>query len=241
MSNHFVSGGIIQADGYVEDGLPTAVTELSPTQKKAQEEWAAVQADLDAARAKRQEERRRAAEGQEGQSLFEVLQANKAAKQAAFEEANKLQNQFLSLNEDDIGFLDEVREKKRKDEESQKLEIEQGLKGFKEMQKRTVGGGSDDEIETEKREEEAADWTVGRKRRKVARDVMLKKTSAVPEDQKKGADKDKGKQEQAIEVETKPKPKATGKDDTAPVVEKKPPLGLVAYGSDDSDDDDDDE
>ncbi|KAF3766807.1 hypothetical protein M406DRAFT_244207, partial [Cryphonectria parasitica EP155] len=46
-------------------------------------------------------------------SLYDVLQANKAAKQAAFEEANRLKHQFRALDEDEIGFLDEVVQRKR--------------------------------------------------------------------------------------------------------------------------------
>ncbi|CAP65397.1 uncharacterized protein PODANS_6_9010 [Podospora anserina S mat+] len=46
-------------------------------------------------------------------SLYEVLQANKAAKQAEFEEKSKLKNQFRALDEDEIDFLDEVERRRR--------------------------------------------------------------------------------------------------------------------------------
>ncbi|EGO59663.1 hypothetical protein NEUTE1DRAFT_33905, partial [Neurospora tetrasperma FGSC 2508] len=49
----------------------------------------------------------------EQKSLYEVLQANKAAKQAAFEEANKIKNQFRALDDDEIEFLEGVAERKR--------------------------------------------------------------------------------------------------------------------------------
>ncbi|KAH8886899.1 hypothetical protein GQ53DRAFT_693728, partial [Thozetella sp. PMI_491] len=46
-------------------------------------------------------------------SLFEVLQANKEAKQAAFEEANKFKHQFRALDDDEIDFLDGVKASQR--------------------------------------------------------------------------------------------------------------------------------
>lgn len=218
MSSRFVSGGTISAsgDGQVST-TPAPATELSAAQKKAQAEWASVQADLDAERAKREAERQRAASGQgdEGKSLYEVLQANKAAKQAAFEEATKIRNQFRSLDEDEVGFLDEVREKKRKEDEGRKKEIEDGLKGFKEMQKRTAIDETTDEGLVEA---ETGDWTVGRKKRKVARDAIIKK-SEKPDEKPQPAE--------ASKVEEKVPPKVDDK--------KKPAMGLVAYDSDDSD------
>ncbi|PSR92197.1 NEFA-interacting nuclear protein NIP30, partial [Coniella lustricola] len=49
----------------------------------------------------------------QNQTLYDILQANKAAKQAAFEEASKIKNQFRALDEDEIEFLDEVRARQR--------------------------------------------------------------------------------------------------------------------------------
>ena len=100
-------------------------------------EWEAAQAALAAERQKREEARRRAVEGDgEGsQSLYEILQANKAAKQAAFEEANRLRNQFRALDDDEIDFLDEVRQREREDEERARRELAAGLDGFRRAQK----------------------------------------------------------------------------------------------------------
>lgn len=218
MTSRFVSGGTISAsgDGQVSTSTstPAPTAELSAAQKKAQAEWATVQADLDAERAKREAERQRAAAGQgdEGKSLYEVLQANKAAKQAAFEEATKIRNQFRSLDEDEVGFLDEVREKKRKEDEGRKKEIEDGLKGFKEMQKRTI---TDETTDDGLIEAETGDWTVGRKKRKVAKDAIIKKSDKAAE----------------------PKPEESKVEQDTPKTEtKKPAMSLVAYDSDDSDD-----
>lgn len=126
-------------------------------------EWAAVQASL--------ESRRQAGGitsasanasasvsgggGQDSRSLYEVLQANKAAKQAAFEEANKIKNQFRPLDEDDVEFLDQVRERKRAEERRARREEEEGLEGFRRAQGRGLGaGGEKEEVEEEEEEEE---------------------------------------------------------------------------------------
>lgn len=74
-------------------------------------------------------------------SLYEVLQANKAAKQAAFEEANKIKNQFRPLDEDDVEFLDEVRARKRAEERRARREEEEGLERFRKARERVNAGG----------------------------------------------------------------------------------------------------
>ena len=55
-----------------------------------------------------------------------VLTSRVAAKQAAFEEQNKIKNQFRALDDDEADFLDEVRERKRRAEEAVKRETEEG-------------------------------------------------------------------------------------------------------------------
>lgn len=87
-----------------------------------------------------------------------------AAKEAAFEEQNRIRNQFRALDDDEIDFLDEVREAKRKQEEEARREIEEGLKAFREQQKPT-GAGEEEEEEQQQQQEEA--WGVGRKRKRV--------------------------------------------------------------------------
>lgn len=87
MSSRFVSTGAID----VETGDAVPVTAQPPpsasTNNKSADEWAAVQAQLETERQAREAKRKAEMQGERGKSLFEVLEANKAAKQAAFEEA----------------------------------------------------------------------------------------------------------------------------------------------------------
>ncbi|MCJ1312876.1 hypothetical protein MMC25_006552 [Agyrium rufum] len=111
MSSGFVSGGTIDA----------------PISRD--EEWAKAQSDLEAARREKSEQ----AAQQNGKSLFEVLQANKAAKQEAFEESIRLKNQFRSLDEDEVDFLDSVLESTRAKEEALKKETTERLDEFRRL------------------------------------------------------------------------------------------------------------
>lgn len=81
MASRFVSGGVIDTtSGETVDAETTGrAGQSAPLSKRRQEEWEAVQKELEAER--RQREERRRAEGEAGgeRSLFEVLQANKGA------------------------------------------------------------------------------------------------------------------------------------------------------------------
>lgn len=172
--SRFVSAGAIDATtGNSVDTTTTATTTttLAPTSSSSDpksSEWASVTAQLEADRKRRQEARLAAASGEK--SLYEVLQANKAAKQAAFEEANKLKNQFRALDEDEIDFLDEVRAKKREEEAKMKKEVEEGLEKFKRARKEVGEDDGDGRGEGGDQEEQEQDWGVsfevntGRKR-----------------------------------------------------------------------------
>ncbi|KXJ91712.1 N-terminal domain of NEFA-interacting nuclear protein NIP30-domain-containing protein, partial [Microdochium bolleyi] len=92
--------------------------ETDPAALARQAEWAAVQASLDRERREREAHRRAVATGEGAEkTLYAILQENKAAKQAAFEEANKIRNQFPTLDDDEIEFLDGVADGKRLEEE----------------------------------------------------------------------------------------------------------------------------
>ncbi|KAL1867340.1 hypothetical protein VTK73DRAFT_4247 [Phialemonium thermophilum] len=107
---------------------------------KAEDEWAAVQRELEAER-KRREEQRAAAMNSAGsgpggeKSLYEILQENKAAKQAAFEEANRIKNQFRPLDDDEAEFLDGVRAQQRQAERRLREETEERLRAFRAAQR----------------------------------------------------------------------------------------------------------
>ncbi|GJE85771.1 N-terminal domain of NEFA-interacting nuclear protein NIP30-domain-containing protein [Phanerochaete sordida] len=103
------------------------------------------QDDLEAAKAKRQEQWKAAYArlGQEpppepkedvfdGRSLAEKLAANRAAKQEEWEERNKLGNQFRALEEDEVLFLDSILEKQREEERLRKETEGEELKNFRE-------------------------------------------------------------------------------------------------------------
>ncbi|KAI1214237.1 uncharacterized protein F4807DRAFT_118588 [Annulohypoxylon truncatum] len=161
MTSRFVSGGTIAGDGQTEPvpkqtsplSSTTAIAKIETAQwgsepggepPKRNTEWEAVQRELEADRRRREEARRAQVEGGAGgeRSLFEVLQANKAAKQAAFEEQNRIRNQFRALDDDEIEFLEGVRDERREEEERVKRETEERLARFREAQKKSVSGPS---------------------------------------------------------------------------------------------------
>ncbi|KAL7914732.1 N-terminal domain of NEFA-interacting nuclear protein NIP30 domain-containing protein [Trichoderma velutinum] len=244
MSSRFVSGGTISGEGSKdESGHEAAAAAREPLAKKSVE-WEAVQHELDEERKRREHARAELAEGGQ-QSLYDILQANKAAKQAAFEEQNKLKNQFRALDDDEIEFLDEVRAKERAEEERALREVEEGLKAFRDRQKST-GGGETSGTAKEEGGREEEEWAVGgRKRKRHEREVLGVKKKAVGGGDKGGGrdvvggidkgDGDDGKKKGEGESEEK---KEKEKEREPPKEEKKASLGLVAYDSDSDDDDD---
>ncbi|TDZ72024.1 hypothetical protein CTRI78_v001496 [Colletotrichum trifolii] len=198
-------------------------------EKKKNEAWEAVQKELETERKRREEKRREAVEGGE-KSLYDVLQANKAAKQAAFEEQNRIKNQFRPLDDDEIDFLDEVRESKRAEEERVRRETEEGLAAFRKAQNKRPNEAGDAEDKAEGGGEE--EWSVARKRRKAKEGMFGVKREKSEEERKdvveeKGEKKDSDGKEEEGEV---------AKAKASLPVALKPKLGLVSYGSDSDDD-----
>jgi hypothetical protein len=199
-----------------------------------------------------------------GSVLFFSFGEDIAAKQAAFEEQNKLKNQFRALDDDEIEFLDEVRAREKAEEERARREIEEGLKAFRERQKSTgsggAGGGSGGDGSLTASEdmgggggggEEAEEWVVGGRKRKRhhEREVLgVKKKVAVGAEGKDGVKRGgHGDGPEKKEVESggsKKEGKIEGGGDESekrggpPKEEKKPSLGLVSYGSDSDEDED---
>ncbi|KAL2873768.1 hypothetical protein SGCOL_011083 [Colletotrichum sp. CLE4] len=263
--SRFVSAGAINAEtgeAVVEDTTTMATTTNAggarsvskAAEAKKSAEWEIVQRELDAERKRREEARVKSVEGGE-KSLYDVLQANKAAKQAAFEEANKIKNQFRALDDDEIDFLDEVRASKRAEEDKVRRETEEGLAAFRRAQ---GGGGSgvkragdgDGEKEEEEEEENAAapvdggddgdgEWAVGpRKRRRRDREKGFGVRREKGDEKGDGLEKSVGKGGTSVPV---PVPAAATTTTTTPAsapapapVKGKP--SLVAYGSDSDDD-----
>ncbi|OQE16551.1 hypothetical protein PENFLA_c027G03975 [Penicillium flavigenum] len=125
----------------MSSGFVSAGTNEKPIERD--DEWLRAQQELE-------EERRRKAEigkQDDGKSLFEVLERNKMAKQEAFEEKSRLRNQFRSLDEDEVEFLDSVLESTRAKEAAVKRETAEQLEAFhrrrEEAQKALLESASD--------------------------------------------------------------------------------------------------
>lgn len=188
-----------------------------------------------------------------------------AAKQAAFEEQNRIRNQFRALDDDEIEFLDDVQEKRREEEERVKRETEERLAKFREAQKKGAAGpaggeGEGEDVVDDAKNEDAAiedpvSWSGAgkkRKRDKESKSIVkgVKRRASVHErdskvttaaEPEKKPDEGNTKTTPATNTDDKPKASTTTDQTKAPApkptVEKaKPSLGLVDYGSDDDDD-----
>ncbi|KAF2638122.1 hypothetical protein P280DRAFT_520707 [Massarina eburnea CBS 473.64] len=143
----------------------SAGTTEAPISRDA--EWHAAQAEIEERHRIKHEQNKL----QDGKSLFDVLQANKEAKQEAFEEAAKLKHQVRGLDDVESGFLETLGERERAVELERRREVAEGVEGFRRMR---------EEIERKEREggEEAGAgageggekvWKVGGRRRRVER------------------------------------------------------------------------
>ncbi|KAJ5985193.1 hypothetical protein N7499_008529 [Penicillium canescens] len=237
----------------MSSGFVSAGTNEQPIERD--DEWLKAQQELE-------EERRRKAEigkQDDGKSLFEVLERNKMAKQEAFEEKARLKNQFRSLDEDEVEFLDSVLESTRAQEAAVKRDTADQLEVFRrqreEAEKALLGPTSSDVTPAEEEE-----WTAparkrrrdkqkdllipGKKRKASLTENSAKSSSQEQESQKPGADsgsKPKQPEQQKskpsqVAASTNPKT-ATNSEQSQP--QTKPPakpapvsLGLAGYSSD---------
>lgn len=165
-----------------------------------------------------------------------------AAKQAAFEEQNRIKNQFRALDDDEVDFLDEVRQKKRQEEELVKKETEQGLRAFREAQKDRGEPGAEEDgggLEEKQNDGQEESWGVGRKRKR-AREKEVKgvrrKASEGEGHREDGNDDAKPVESktQSTKGDDKVKSDKPAQAAAAPQA-KQPALGLVDYGSDSDD------
>ncbi|CAG8977863.1 hypothetical protein HYALB_00001740 [Hymenoscyphus albidus] len=241
------------SSGFVSGGTTDAPIERS-------DEWLEAQKELD-----RKAEEARQARQQDGKTsnLFETLQANKAAKEEAFIEANRLKNQFRALDEDEAEFLDSVLESTRAEEARIKKESAEGLAIFRKKQeeadKKARGGDVAPDAKEGSPVAGEESWNAGRRKRKrtkekeVLKGVKIRRSSTANE-----ADKGNNqRQDDAVinkamptnqpeppknALPLKPTPQTSPSGPSAPVETKKPPattkssLGLVDYGSDEDDD-----
>ncbi|KAL8341499.1 hypothetical protein RB601_005553 [Gaeumannomyces tritici] len=188
-----------------------------------------------------------------------------AAKQAAFEEANKIKNQFRALDDDEVEFLHEVQASTRREEDRTRREVEEGLDRFREARRRGGGvvqeGEGEDPARTAAEAEVAAvgagvdapaeeDWAAaGRKRRRkddggggrgagILRGVVRRKTTSAAGKEQKSAAVAGGEAPSGVDAAKAvptPPPKPDATQVAAPP-SAKPGLGLVDYGSDDDSD-----
>jgi FAM192A/Fyv6, N-terminal domain len=114
-----------------------------------------------------------------------------AAKQAEFEESIRLKNQFRTLDEDEVGFLDSVLESERAKEAAAKRETEEQLEAFRRQreaaQKVNLDASAQDQTSTIDLNDGIA-W-VTKKRRKKELDSgasKLRKTSTSAENKPAG-------------------------------------------------------
>lgn len=147
-----------------------------------------------------------------------------------------MRNQFRALDDDEVEFLDEVRQKKRDEELRARRETEEGLRAFKRQQQREAeaeAGG--DAVGTE-------DWGVagGRKRRRghqggikglKRRETSEGKAEEAKTEAKAVTDKAEAKTDTTAKTEAKAEAKAE-KTPEKEAPNAKPKLGLVDYGSD---------
>ncbi|KAF3918536.1 hypothetical protein ABW21_db0208178 [Orbilia brochopaga] len=259
MSSGFVSSG--QLDSSEPRKVEQDTDNGSPRELTGVDAWAAADAAVKAA------EDAASASGlmgsqEGGKTLYDVLQANKARKQEEFEEKLKFKNQFRSLDEGEIEFLDSVISEQRAAEEAKKKELEAQLDDFRRLQ--YEADHDPNAVEPAIQEEiSSGTWAIsGRRKRKKDKDaatsgLKLRKMSdgTRQEITAKVDEKDpRTPAEDTPSVETKlqksnsstaasPPQNTTAAPDTkgkTPVASVSKPAaglsGLVAYGSDSDDD-----
>ena len=212
--------------------------------------WLKAQQEIEARHRQKKDESRQ----ENGKSLYDTLQANKAAKQDAFEESTRLRNQFRALAEDEVDFLDSVLESTRAQEAAVKKETAEQLDLFRQQQEESQKAAAVDEQEEQPVNQDS--WAVkGRKRKSVNNGPTIRFKLAKKQDTASASDGDKhavalGSSQEAPDATTLPPgiepdrpklsdPAAHDKPPTAamPQVSKPPSppgggLGLAAYSSD---------
>ncbi|EAW22878.1 PSME3-interacting protein [Aspergillus fischeri NRRL 181] len=202
----------------MSSGFVAAGTDQEPVERD--DEWRRAQQELE-------EERRRKAElGRQegGKSLYEVLQQNKMAKQEAFEEKIKLKNQFRSLDEDEVEFLDSIMESTRAQEAAVKKETAEQLELFRrqreEAEKALLENSSTDVVPSN----DGEDWKIpARKRRRDKSKELL-----IPGKKRKSTSE--GAAERPSPSESKaeaPKVQSPLKDSKIPTAVEVPPVAEV--------------
>ncbi|KAK9421715.1 putative FAM192A/Fyv6 N-terminal domain-containing protein [Seiridium unicorne] len=247
MSSRFVSGGTIAGDNANTQATPSSTSQSPPAASAAQSSaWEKAEAQLKADRQAREAARKAAVESGSGQSLYDVLQANKAAKQAAFEEAAKLRNQFRALDDDEVDFLEGMVADERRQAEEQRRAEEERLKEFRDAQKRK-GSGTAEEDEVKIADNQVIDeWSTGaaRKRKREKEPVIKGIKRRVSEPTKDPSETNGTAKNHTVPAASGQTPAVEGASSTTKTDSAlrastaKPKMSLVNYGSDEDDDDD---
>ena len=123
-----------------------------------------------------------------------------AAKQEAFEESVRLKNQFRTLDDDEVEFLDSVLESTRAKEAAVKKETAEQLEAFRKQREEAEKALLDEAGNTQASNPGAASateqetWTTSGKKRRRTKDkdilvgAKLRKTSSAPKDNKRDSD-----------------------------------------------------
>ncbi|KAF2842522.1 hypothetical protein M501DRAFT_1022486 [Patellaria atrata CBS 101060] len=148
------------------------------------EAWLKAQQEIEENRRRKEDQN----QAQGSKSLFEILQANKAAKQEAFEESIKLKHQFRSLDADEIDFLDAVHESTRAKEAAIKKETTEQLNLFRKQQEEVERAATVAEDDS-KHSNEGEKWEARRKRKRERERILggvklRRKESSVTDDNK---------------------------------------------------------
>ncbi|KAF2706565.1 hypothetical protein K504DRAFT_411853, partial [Pleomassaria siparia CBS 279.74] len=224
MSSGFVSAGVIEIERDTE--------------------WKNAQSELEEKRRLKAAEQEKF--GASGQSLFEVLQANKVAKEEAFIEANRYK--LHGLNDEELEHIESLEAAKRKEEETIRRDTLQQLDSFRRQQE----AAEQKALEDGPQATEDAQWiATGRKRKKgpetgLLKGVKVKKAAVSVEDKAKGKENaqtdNQAKSTAGASPVTAPQTrsnaatKTTAVTVTKPVVISSNPLSLtLGYESSDED------
>ncbi|KAF3040929.1 hypothetical protein E8E12_007334 [Didymella heteroderae] len=169
MSSGFVSGGT--ADAPIE----------------RDDEWKQAQREIEEKRREKEE----LGKQNEGKSLYEVLQANKDAKQEAFEQAARYKL-HVTLDDDEADYLEGILAAKRKEEANVKKETREQLELFRRQQEEAERKALEEDNEEAPKEDQMQWAAPSRKRKKAPESSLLKgvklRKSSSATNEKKTAD-----------------------------------------------------
>lgn len=178
-----------------------------------------------------------------GLSLYEHLQAQKAAKQEAFEEATKVRNQFRPLDDSEVAFLESIKQKEQSEADKVRKETEEQLAAFR--REREAAEEKARELEASQATREGSGevtqdtWTTTKKRRRAKDDDK----SGIPKSLKTSTSKEEAHPSSTTQVGAQPPAKPGVEKPKSPVhsletatkaisqTASKPAASLVTYDS----------